>query len=92
MIDYRYHRHGFGARALRLVLQHIAEHTAASRVLLSFVPDNNNAEPFYTRFGFVRTGEVDDGEVVMALDFNASAYAASDSQRGASSAPGGAVL
>jgi hypothetical protein len=32
---------------------------------LSFVPNANNPEGFYARFGFARTGEEDDGELVM---------------------------
>lgn len=36
-------------------------------MLLSFVPKENNPEPFYARFGFTRTGEEDHGELVMRL-------------------------
>jgi diamine N-acetyltransferase len=70
MIDQRYHGMGFGAKALELVIEHARTRTAAQRMLLSFVPAKNNPEPFYARFGFERTGEIDDGEVVMALDLH----------------------
>ena len=38
-------------------------------MLLSFVPKENNPELFYQRFGFVRTGEEDEGELIMRLRF-----------------------
>ncbi len=73
MIDQRYRGMGFGSKALKLIIEHARTRTAAQRLLLSFVPANNNPEPFYAKFGFVRTGEIDEGEVVMALDLHARA-------------------
>jgi diamine N-acetyltransferase len=67
MIDARFQQLGFGAQALTLLIAHARTRVAAKNMLLSFVPEENNPEPFYQRFGFVRTGEVDDGEVVMRL-------------------------
>jgi len=71
MIDQRYRGMGYGSRALQLVIDHARTNTSAQRMLLSFVPAKNSPEPFYLRFGFARTGEIDDGEVVMALDLHA---------------------
>jgi hypothetical protein len=31
------------------------------------VPGERSALPFYERYGFVRTGEIDEGEVVLRL-------------------------
>ena len=36
-------------------------------MLLSFVPKENNPEDFYKRFGFSRTGEEDEEEIIMKL-------------------------
>ena len=36
-------------------------------MLLSFVPKQNNPEDFYKRFSFSRTGEEDEGELIMKL-------------------------
>lgn len=66
MIDHRFQKHGFGAKAMGLIIDH-ARSRGAPNMLLSFVPKENNPEPFYARLGFERTGEVDDGEVVMRL-------------------------
>ncbi len=67
MVDQRYQQLGFGAKALELLIAHARSRTAAKNMLLSFVPKSNNAEAFYQRFGFVRTGEMDGDEVVMSL-------------------------
>lgn len=67
MIDHRFQKLGFGAQAMRLLIVHARTRPGAKTMLLSFVPKANNPEGFYARFGFVRTGEEDDGELVMKL-------------------------
>jgi diamine N-acetyltransferase len=67
MIDHRFQKFGFGAQAMRLLIAHARTRPGAKTMLLSFVPKSNNPEGFYARFGFVRTGEEDDGELVMKL-------------------------
>jgi diamine N-acetyltransferase len=67
MIDARYQKFGFGAQAIKLLIAHAHTRPKAKNMLLSFVPKENNPEEFYKRFGFERTGEIDDGEVVMRL-------------------------
>ncbi len=65
MIDARFQKFGFGGQALRLLISHAGTRPRVAQMLLSFVPKDNNPEGFYQRHGFVRTGEFDDGEVVM---------------------------
>jgi diamine N-acetyltransferase len=67
MIDHRYQKMGFGEQALRLIIAHARTRPNVSSMLLSFVPKENNPAPFYQRFGFVRTGEEDEGELIMRL-------------------------
>jgi diamine N-acetyltransferase len=67
MIDARYQKYGFGAQAMTLLIAHARARSDAANMLLSFVPKENNPEVFYQRFGFVRTGEEDQGELVMKL-------------------------
>ena len=67
MIDARYQKHGFGAQALRLLIAHARTRSGVVNMLLSFVPKDQNPEEFYKRFGFVRTGEEDEGEIIMKL-------------------------
>lgn len=67
MIDHRNQGMRFGERAFALAIEHAKSRPGIKRMSLSFVPVPGNAEPMYQRFGFARTGEVDDGEVVMAM-------------------------
>ena len=67
MIDHRFQKLGFGAQAITLLIAHARTRPAAKNMLLSFVPKENNPEGFYRRFGFERTGEEDDGELIMKL-------------------------
>jgi diamine N-acetyltransferase len=68
MVDERYQGHGYGRRAIELVVEHVRTRPGATALLNSAVPGPDNAIPFYEKLGFVLTGEVDDGELVMRLD------------------------
>lgn len=72
MIDQRYQRHGFGRRALQLLIEHVRTRPNATSLLLSYVPAEGSPEPFYASLGFVNTGEVEDGENVMKLELPAA--------------------
>jgi diamine N-acetyltransferase len=69
MIDARYQSLGFGDAAMRLLVAHARTRPGAKAMILSFVEAQGSPEPFYRRFGFERTGEVDEGEHVMRLAF-----------------------
>ncbi len=68
MIDRRFQRLGFGARAIRLLVEHVRTRPGARELLTSCVPGDGSPRAFYEKLGFVHTGEVDpDGELVMRL-------------------------
>jgi diamine N-acetyltransferase len=67
MIDQRYQKRGFGARALPWLIDHARRRPGAKRLLLSFVEAEGSPEPFYRQFGFERTGEIVEGEHMMRL-------------------------
>ena len=67
MIDQAQQRKGYGRRAMELVIEHVRRQPNATRLLLSFVPGDGGPEAFYTRLGFHRTGEEEDGEIYAAL-------------------------
>ncbi len=69
MIDARYQSLGFGAQAMRLLVDHARSVPGTRAMLLSFVDRQGSPEGFYRRFGFERTGEVSEGEHVMRLAF-----------------------
>lgn len=65
MIDARYQGQGFGKRAMELLIAHAATRPKVTNMVLSYVPKKGNPEGFYKKFGFERTGEDVEGEVVM---------------------------
>jgi diamine N-acetyltransferase len=68
MIDGRHQHKGYGRRALELVLDHVRARPGARVLTLSCVPGEGSPGPFYERFGFRYTGEMEDDELVMSLD------------------------
>lgn len=66
-IDADHQGRGYGAFAVREVAREAA-HRGATRLLTSYVPADDGPAGFYAGLGFVPTGEIDDGEVVVALD------------------------
>ncbi len=67
MIDERYQHRGYGRVALKLSIDYLVKEFHPGEIYLSFEPENTVAEKLYSSMGFVRTGEVDDGEIVMCL-------------------------
>lgn len=69
MIDQRYQGRHYGERALKLLIDYVRAQPDATELLVSYVPAEGSPEPFYRAAGFVDTGEVSDGEIVMRLTF-----------------------
>lgn len=65
MIDARYQGHGFGQRAIELLIEHVKTRPGATELGVSCVPGEGSPYPFYEKLGFVRTGEEHDGELVL---------------------------
>ncbi|MFO0931726.1 MAG: GNAT family N-acetyltransferase [Planctomycetota bacterium] len=71
MIDHRHQRRGIGREVIRLVLDHSRTRPGVQRLLTSYVPGPGSAGPFYLGLGFVPTGEMDGGEIVLAHPLHA---------------------
>ena len=67
MIDQKHQHRGYGRAALHLAIAHLRQTFGAQKIYLSFEPSNSVAEHLYQSVGFERTGEVDDGEIIMCL-------------------------
>ncbi|CAN5314157.1 hypothetical protein BH10PSE17_BH10PSE17_30670 [soil metagenome] len=78
MIDARHQRRGYGAQALALVIAHAKTRPGVDRLLLTYVPADGSADGFYSRFKFVATGNVDEGQLEMELRFDDEPNAAED--------------
>ena len=72
MIDGRYQGLGFGERAAKLLIDYVRALPGATELMVSYVPEEGNPEPCYTRLGLVHTGEIQDGEKVMKLFFESA--------------------
>jgi len=70
MIDHRFQGQGLGRRALAAAVDWIAQEKGADRVRLSVEPANEAARSLYLSAGFVETGEIDDGELVMEKEIS----------------------
>jgi diamine N-acetyltransferase len=66
MIDAAHQGKGYGRRALELIVEE-ARDDGAHEVRLSYHSGEHSPHAFYTRLGFVETGEVVDGEIGMRL-------------------------
>lgn len=69
MIDKRYQGKGYGKEAVAKALELIRTfpYGKASEVSLSYEPENVAAKTLYASFGFVETGNIEDGEMVAKL-------------------------
>jgi len=70
MVDEQYQGKGYGRQALVKAINLIKTfpHGVANKLVLSYVPGNEGGSHLYESVGFVATGEISDGEVVMELD------------------------
>jgi diamine N-acetyltransferase len=65
MIDEKFQGKGYGRAATLEVIERLKENADCKEIYLSFYPENTNAERLYKSIGFVRTGEISQGEIVM---------------------------
>lgn len=69
MIDARFQRRGYGRQVVERLLEKIREDHGVDEVYLSLVPENEVAAALYEGAGFLRTGEMDEGENVFVFRF-----------------------
>ncbi len=74
MIDETQQGKGYGRASLNKAIEYIKTfpHGEAGKVYLSYVPGNDTGSSLYESVGFKATGEIDHGEIVMALDLTES--------------------
>ena len=67
MIDHRFQRMGFGAKALAMVIEYVRTLPNATEMFLTYVPDDHGPREFYASMGFIDTGKEHSGELEMRL-------------------------
>jgi diamine N-acetyltransferase len=68
MIAPQFQRHGFGAKAIELLVDYVKARPGAKELRVSYIDHEAGAGPFYRRQGFKETGKVDEGEVEMLME------------------------
>ena len=71
MIAPPFQKSGFGAEAVKQVIEYVRTRPGATELRLSYIDHEEGPAGFYRQLGFVETGEVDEGEVIMRLDLSA---------------------
>jgi diamine N-acetyltransferase len=67
LIDGRFQRRGFGTATLDLIVEYFRARPGVEALTAHAGQGEGSPIPFYERYGFERTGEADDGEVVLRL-------------------------
>jgi diamine N-acetyltransferase len=67
MIDARYQRHGFGRKAIALLVDYVKTRPGATELLVSHSQGEGSPAPFYASLGFEYTGQEIQGELIMRL-------------------------
>ena len=68
LIDERYQRKGYGTAALDALVEYVRGRPGAEVLLTSAGQGEGSPQPFYECYGFVPTGEIHEGEVVLRFD------------------------
>lgn len=68
MIDKQYQNKGLGKLALKELISLLQNKFHCMEIYLSYEPDNIIAEKLYSNAGFIKTGEIEEGEMVSKLN------------------------
>jgi diamine N-acetyltransferase len=70
MVDKKYQGKGYGREALLKAIEFIKSfpYGPAKTLVLSYLPENEAGSSLYESVGFKATGEIEEGEIVMAYD------------------------
>jgi diamine N-acetyltransferase len=70
MIDCTYQGKGYGCAAMQQVIERLKKNPNCQVIRTSYVPENTVAAKLYHNLGFVLTGEVEDGEIVVQMELS----------------------
>ncbi len=61
---------GYGTQAIKEIIRMAKASEKFDYIIINYVPENKNAEHVYKKLGFIPTGEISNGEIVLKLDLN----------------------
>jgi diamine N-acetyltransferase len=67
MIDRKYQKKGYGKKALDLLCKYVRKRPNADYLYASYEEGENGPERFYHKYGFEKTGEILEDEIVIRL-------------------------
>jgi diamine N-acetyltransferase len=67
LIDERHQRKGYGTATLDLIVEYFRDRPGVEVIWTSAGQGEGSPIPFYERYGFERTGDIQDGEVKLRL-------------------------
>jgi diamine N-acetyltransferase len=70
LIDHRFQGRGYGAATIDAVVAYVRTRPNAEALLTSCRAGEGSPQPFYLHYGFVKTGQVVDGEDVLRVDLS----------------------
>ena len=73
LIDARFQRRGYGTATIDAVVDLLRDYPGADALFTSAVSGPASPASFYEHYGFVRTGEIFDDEIVLRLDLHTGA-------------------
>jgi diamine N-acetyltransferase len=68
LIDHRFQRQGYGTAIIDAVVTMLRDRPGADALFTSAVRGPASPVSFYEHYGFVRTGQIVDDEIVLRLD------------------------
>lgn len=67
MVDEKFQGRGYGKFGMDWILEKYRADECMKSAAISYEPDNEAARKLYASYGFVETGEIEDGEVLAVL-------------------------
>lgn len=67
MIDKRYQKNGYACEAMQMVIEMFKNIQECKYIQLSYNSKNDRAARFYEKLGFIKTGEISNGEIVCKI-------------------------
>jgi diamine N-acetyltransferase len=77
LVDGRFQGLGYGTAIMDAVVE-LVRADGATELLTSHQPDEDGPGPFYRKYGFEPTGQVDDGEPVLRLDLTSRVHSGTE--------------
>lgn len=70
LIDHSWQKQGLGTKALTCLLTYMKQSSHANKAYLCYIDGNEAAKGCFEKFGFRPTGQIDENEVIMEIQWD----------------------